>query len=188
MNYRSMNDMNAAVVRNLHRLPRDLDLIVGVSQSGFIAANLMGLTGNIQTTDLDSYIAGRITGPSGRPGPRKVLVLDDSIGNGAAMTAVRARIAAAGLPDKVIFAVVFGTRHDHPEADLVFEVVPQPHIFQWNFMHHVALERACVDIDGVLCHDPTEQQNDDGAAYLAFLAGARPLYGPTRTFWSSFSQ
>ena len=44
-----------------------------------------------------------------------------------------------------------------------------PRIFEWNVMHHHLLVSSCIDIDGVLCRDPTEAENDDGAAYERFL-------------------
>jgi orotate phosphoribosyltransferase len=37
---------------------------------------------------------------------------------------------------------------------------------------------SCVDIDGVLCPDPTPRQNDDGAGYLDFIANAPALHTP----------
>ncbi|RUU06821.1 phosphoribosyltransferase, partial [Mesorhizobium sp. M7A.T.Ca.TU.009.01.3.2] len=37
MHYRSISDMNDAIVRGLHRLPRDIDLVVGVPRSGVLA-------------------------------------------------------------------------------------------------------------------------------------------------------
>ncbi|TIT90581.1 MAG: phosphoribosyltransferase, partial [Mesorhizobium sp.] len=73
------------------------------------------------------------------------------------------------------YAAVFGLLSQHNETDIVFEVVPHPRMFQWNFMHHVFLEQCCVDIDGVLCLDPTADENDDGPAYEKFLTEARPL-------------
>jgi uncharacterized HAD superfamily protein len=48
-------------------------------------------------------------------------------------------------------------------------------------MHHGhLLKYCCVDIDGVLCLDPTDCQNDDGAAYEKFLEEAVPMLAPTR--------
>ena len=52
MHYRSISDMNDAIVRNLHRLPRDIDLVVGVPRSGILAATLLSLTANIPMADL----------------------------------------------------------------------------------------------------------------------------------------
>ncbi len=189
MNYRSIDDMNSTILANIHRLPRDLDLVVGVPRSGLLAANLLALMLNVRLTDLDSYVEGRvymsgITKASGMreatSDRRKVLVIDDSIFSGGAMTTARKRVEAAGLKDEVIFAAVYGLSQSQPPADLVFETVPGPRIFQWNFMHHESLEQSCVDIDGVLCHDPTQDENDDGPAYLKFMMEARPLYHVSR--------
>jgi uncharacterized HAD superfamily protein len=54
-----------------------------------------------------------------------------------------------------------------------------PRIFEWNLMHHSELQSACLDIDGVLCLNPTEEENDDGEKYLRFLREATPLWLPT---------
>lgn len=190
MQYRSIADMNATIARNLHRLPGDIDLVVGIPRSGMLAANLLSLTANIQMTDLDSFVAGKIfsSGITKRSTAlgrtmaemRRVLILDDSINGGSAMREARVKAAAAGIPrDRLIFAAVYGTYEGYEETDFVFEVVQQPRLFQWNFMHHKFLGQSCVDIDGVLCLDPTNEENDDGPGYLRFLAEAHPLYVPT---------
>ena len=191
MQYRSVTDMNATIARNLHRLPGDIDLVVGIPRSGILAANLVSLTANIQMTDLDSFVAGKvfssgITKRSAALGRsmsemRRILVIDDSINGGSAMREARVKAAASGIDrERLIFAAVYGSYERYEETDFVFEVVPQPRLFQWNLMHHKFLEQSCVDIDGVLCFDPSDDENDDGAAYLRFLADARPLHVPTR--------
>jgi uncharacterized HAD superfamily protein/adenine/guanine phosphoribosyltransferase-like PRPP-binding protein len=189
MHYRSISDMNDTIVSNLHRLPRDIDLVVGVPRSGVLAGTLVSLAANIPMTDLDSFLEGRVytSGITKRRAAldrkvadmRKVLVIDDSIAGGNAMRDARARIEAAGIEGDFIYAAVFGLEPKHPETDLVFEVVRHPRMFQWNFMHHKFLAQCCVDIDGVLCLDPTEAENDDGPAYEKFLSEARPLHAPT---------
>ena len=35
-------------------------------------------------------------------------------------------------------------------------------------LNHTTLEKACFDIDGVLCVDPADEQNDDGENYTDF--------------------
>jgi uncharacterized HAD superfamily protein len=42
-------------------------------------------------------------------------------------------------------------------------------------MNHQYLKHACVDIDRVLCTDPTHAENDDGENYIRFLENAKPL-------------
>ena len=46
-------------------------------------------------------------------------------------------------------------------------------------MHGGMIARSCVDIDGILCIDPTSRQNDDGPLYRRFLEEARPLLIPS---------
>lgn len=190
MHYRSISDMNDAIISNLHRLPRDIDLVVGIPRSGLLAANLLSLTANIPMTDLDSFVAGKAfsSGSTKRQSAlvreisdmKKVLVIDDSILSGTSMRNARTRVSASGTAAELIFSAVYGLPEARSDADFVFEALPPPRIFQWNFMHHGFLEQSCVDIDGVLCLDPTEAENDDGPAYEKFLSQARPLYGPTR--------
>lgn len=190
MNYRSLADLNDAIITNLHRLPRNIDLVVGIPRSGLLAANLLSLVSNIPLTDLDSFLEGRIYSSGatkrterldrGFEEMRRILVLDDSILYGGSMRNARARIAEAGVQGEILFAAVYGLKASHPEVDIIFEQVTHPRIFQWNFMHHSLLEQACVDIDGVLCLDPNQQENDDGEAYSRFLSEALPLHTTTR--------
>ncbi len=136
MHYRSISDMNDAIVSNLHRLPRDIDLVVGVPRSGILAATLVSLAANIPMTDLDSFIAGKIyySGITKRRAAldrqasdmRKILVIDDSVSGGNAMRDARNRIEAAGIKADFIFAAVFGLQPQHQETDVVLEVVPHP--------------------------------------------------------------
>lgn len=191
MNYRSLADLNDTIITNLYRLPRDIDLVVGIPRSGLLAANLLSLVSNIPLTDLDSFLQGRVysSGTSTKRTARldrdlgdmrRVLVLDDSIKSGEAARRARDQITAAGVQAEILYAAVYGLEAHHPDVDLIFERVPNPRIFQWNFMHHIVLEKACVDIDGVLCLDPTEQENDDGEAYRRFLSEAVPLHTTSR--------
>ena len=53
-------------------------------------------------------------------------------------------------------------------------------MFEWNYMHHWALEYCCMDIDGVICEDPSIFQNDDGVNYLQFIQNAPPKFIPTQ--------
>ncbi len=60
-------------------------------------------------------------------------------------------------------------------VDVVFQECPCPRAFQWNILTHPAiLPNACVDIDGVVCEDPSEEENDDGKNYIEFLNKAKP--------------
>jgi len=190
MNYRSVADLNDDVIAGLPLIPPDVDLVVGIPRSGLLAGTLVALALNIPVTDVEGFLAGRILS-SGRTrrrdlfqaDPRKarrVLVVDDSADTGQSIREARERLVSAFPEIPFSFCVVYGTSLRCDGVDITLKVVPQPRLFQWNVMHHNMLERCCVDIDGVLCIDPTQQENDDGENYLKFLLNASPLHTPTR--------
>ncbi|KKC27758.1 phosphoribosyltransferase family protein [Sphingomonas sp. SRS2] len=188
MEYRSFADLAASITRNSYRLPADVDLIVGIPRSGMLAANMMATHLNLPFVDLESYLAGlrpfvgrtvrdtmRVDG-SETPG--RVLVVDDSILSGTSMAEVRSRIEAERPGADVTYCAVYAVQEEHPEIDVWLELVQHPRIFQWNLMRHNRLADSCFDIDGVLCHDPADEDNDDGERYQQFLLNARPLLQP----------
>lgn len=192
MYYRSYADLASLVHASLPRLPRDVDLVVGVPRSGLVPAGMIALALNRPLADLDGFIAGRTLGngttrPVPGSGHRRfahALVVEDSLRSGGTLRRVREAVAAAGggPADKVTYLAAYGVPGGPVPggADIQLEDCPTPRVFQWNVMHHVVLESACLDIDGVLCRDPTEAENDDGPRYRHFLLGAEPLHLPTR--------
>jgi uncharacterized HAD superfamily protein len=188
INYRSVADLNAAILNGLHRVPKSVELVVGVPRSGLLAANLLALYLNCPLTDVDAYLAGRTfrAGPratQGIRGPRSnpplTLIFDDSINTGSQMINIRKEIEAAGRQEDVIYGAVYASPEARSMVDVFFETIPQPRIFQWNVLHSHVLADSCVDIDGVLCCDPLDHENDDGPAYEKFLLTAERKYFPT---------
>jgi len=189
MNYRSVADLNSDIKQWIPELPNDLDLIVGVPRSGLFVANLLGLYLNLPVTDVEGFCEGRIF----QAGPRldsaeisdlstghKVLVVDDSIYSGAQMKQVRSRLENA-LLHQIYYAAVYVSPQGHRYVDFWYEVVDLPRVFEWNVMHHGVLANSCVDIDGVLCRNPTKRENDDGENYRRFLTNVKPSTVPTKT-------
>lgn len=184
MNYRTIADLNNIILKRLYILPHDFDLIVGIPRSGMLPANLLALYLNKPYTDIDSFINGYIYGAGERSqffkegSQNKVLVVDDSITSGAAMEKAKAKLK--GLSDRFTFkyCVVYLEPGKENKVDYYFEGVPLPRYFQWNIFNHTILEKACFDIDGVLCMDPAPEQNDDGVKYIDFILNASPLYVP----------
>ncbi len=192
MHVRTIADMNAAIVKNLHRIPPDVDLVVGIPRSGLLSANMVALHLNLPLTDLDGFLEGRVFKTGKRPlrksaapsivdEPLNVLVIDDVVSVGTEMDRVR-QIVEHDLPDHhYCYLAVFGFPGRPGRADLILEEVPRPMVFEWSFLHSTALDRVCLDIDGILCVDPTPEQDDGGDGYRRFLDEALPLFLPTAT-------
>jgi uncharacterized HAD superfamily protein len=107
-----------------------------------------------------------------------VLVVDDSIASGSAMTECKETLKHLESKFDIKYCAIYVIPGKEKMVDYHFEVVPLPRYFQWNIMNHTTLEKACFDIDGVLCPDPLPEQNDDGEKYIDFILNAPPLFIP----------
>ncbi|MCC9601460.1 hypothetical protein LOC67_12965 [Stieleria sp. JC731] len=182
--------MNQVILSKLHTIPADVDLVVGIPRSGLIPASIIGLALNKPIADLAGFLENRrfASGTSRKADSRfpnsvyeskHVLVVDDSIGTGHSLANVKDRIKNSNIPDsiKITYAVAYAAPATKDQVDIAFEVVKMPRIFDWNIFH-VHAQDICFDIDGVLCHDPSVEQNDDGPKYREFLSNATPLIQP----------
>ena len=190
MNFRTYEDLAHIISNNLHKIPNDVDLVVGVPKSGLMAASMISLYLNLPLTDIDSLAEDKIftSGISKQRNnwisspaeARKILVVDDSSSTGLTFNQTKEKILKSKYSDKIVFLVVFVTDQTKELPDMYFDICPQPRMFEWNYMHHGLLENACVDIDGVLCRDPSNDENDDGEKYIDFISNVKPRVIPTR--------
>ena len=184
MNYRNITDLNNIILKKLSIIPRDFDLIVGVPRSGMLPANLLSLYLNRPYTDIHSFLNGHIYKAGARSQFfdisefKKILVVDDSIASGSAMVEVRESLKHLESKFDIKYCAVYIIAGKEKMVDYYFEIVPLPRYFQWNILNHTTLEKACFDIDGVLCADPLPEQNDDGPKYIDFILNAPPLFIP----------
>lgn len=187
--YVSFADLAAAIRRQLHLVPGTVDLIVGIPRSGMIPAYQIGLFLNRNVTDLDSFLLDRDLGHGSTRKPaltpdsphkaRHILLVDDSIASGASLKRALERMAATGFRGRLSTCAAIVAPSQRASVDVSFITMPQPRIFEWNAFHHACIENACFDLDGVLCVDPHERDNDDGPRYRQFLRTARPLFAPS---------
>ena len=201
MNFRSVAQLSDQVLAWSKRLPRDIDVVCGVPRSGLLVANLLALYRNLPLTDPLGLIEGRCTARgqyraprlqeltldgtnSGADDilavPRNVLVVDDSIRSGGTMALLRESIEQHGLPHRLQYGAMYACPEAISMVDFHGEVLDPPRVFEWNLFRNAFLSEACLDMDGVLCVDPDEAENDDGDRYERFLDEARPLFLPTK--------
>ncbi|WP_421682773.1 phosphoribosyltransferase [Stutzerimonas urumqiensis] len=189
MNYRSLKDLSHLSTQSASRIAPDVDLVVGIPRSGMLVASIIALKLNLPLTDLYAFLRNdELKKGSTRTykrndmtlpqQARKILLVDDSIASGKSMLEALERVRAV-YAGEVVTLVAFGETHNQQQVDICMEIVKQPRVFEWNIMHHHFMSEACLDIDGVLCEDPTADDNDDGVNYLKFLTRARPLYIPS---------
>jgi uncharacterized HAD superfamily protein len=182
LNYKTYAELFIDIKKNIHKLPQDIGLVVGVPRSGMIPAYMIGFVLNTTVCSLDEFLNGIEPSHGERPlqkNNENILIIDDSLWGGASNKKVKDKICSLNLINKKIFyAAVYVVPESKHLVDFALNILPGPRIFQWNYMNHEYIEQSCFDIDGVLCVDPTEEENDDGDKYRAFLRNAKPLYIP----------
>jgi orotate phosphoribosyltransferase len=191
MNYRSFSHLAENMRTWSTTLPRDIDLVVGVPRSGLLVANLIALYRDLPLADLDGLLEGNIlaTGPRcSRPldenslndRSRTILVVDDCVASGGAMREVMRKVEPLRERHEVLLGAAYYDPRAEVALDVAYEPLHMPYIFEWNLMHSWIVENGCLDMDGVLCHDPEPHEDDDGPLYERFLRETKPHMLPTR--------
>lgn len=190
MGFVSFAGLAEMIRENVHRVPGDVDLIVGIPRSGMIPAYMIGLYLNRVVVDLEGFLVDQPIGHGSTrpavavpPSPmqaRSILLVDDSALMGGSIRSAVKRLRDAVYTGRITECAAIVVPEATDKVDLYFSIMPLPRLFEWNAFHHVLVEGACFDMDGILCADPTEEENDDGERYRAFLGCARPHVRPTR--------
>ena len=190
-NYRSYHDLSLSVWKAIPNLSEDIDLIVGVPRSGMIPAMMLALYMNMQVTSLDMLLLGKVfsCGMYRMAGNamgelnqfKHILIIDDTYCSGRAMEKVHKQVQESvtmqSYKGKISYAAVYVTPGNEDKLDYAFEVCPLPRLFQWNIFNHSVNSQACFDIDGVVCRDPSPEENDDGVKYREFIRTVRHRTG-----------
>ena len=190
-NYRSYYDLSLSVWKAIPNLAEDIDLIVGVPRSGMIPAMMLALYMNTQATSLDMLLLGKVfscgmyrmnkNSDEGLSQFKHILIIDDTYCSGRAMEKVHKQVQESEIlqsyKGKISYASVYVTPGNEDKLDYAFEVCPLPRLFQWNIFNHSVNSQACFDIDGVVCRDPSPEENDDGVKYKEFIRTVRHRTG-----------
>ncbi|GHU72035.1 phosphoribosyltransferase [Clostridia bacterium] len=188
MEFVTVSDLEIDLIKNLQRIPRDIDLVVGIPRSGMLVASLISLQLNLPLADIDTYISGNYYTSGNTKNSKywvtefsqikKVLVVEDSVCNGYSILSVKRRLAQYERINHCYFAA-YVTPEKRDLVDIYLRIIEFPRLFEWNYMHNKLLKHACFDLDGVLCDNPSQDENDDGHKYLDFIKYAKLKFKPT---------
>jgi len=197
LHVRTIAELNGIIKRHLHKVSQGYDLVVGLPRSGLVPAGIVALHLNLPLVGLADLDAGKLAqrntnrwSPAhhrmaralGAGQPISVLVVDDTVNTGAAIRRFRADHAELFADGRFnfTFLAIFNSIHKPPEADITFEMVPPPRLFEWNLMHHTMSEGYLCDLDGVMCPDGPPENTNDGGLYERYILDAplkmRPTY------------
>lgn len=173
----------------IRKLPRalidNLCGVVGVPRSGMLPATMIANNLHLPLADSWSFAhinrfpeAGhRLT--INQSNHHTILVVDDSIYAGTSINRALDRLKETyqNYNLKFVSAVLYRCPEKAAEVDYYLRDVPKPRYFEWNLLQHPDLPTFMLDLDGVLCYDPTVY-DDDGPQYVNSLIHAEPLYLP----------
>ena len=166
------------------------DAVCGVPRSGLLPASYVALKRNLPMVALGDLIddpttaiaraALRDTNPRvhyGEPGGDRILVIDDAVGEQTVtIEEIRRKLKPSHL--HIEFAAVYRAS-ESSRVNHFFMTLPQPRMFEWNWLRHWGLQYAMCDMDGVLCEDwKGHLEQDEDERYVRHLTNAKPLYVP----------
>jgi len=191
MIYKTYDDLSDVIHKNLSILSSEkFDLIVGVPRSGMIPALMIAADLQISVCSMTDLLNNNTIQRLGRRiikdevtqphEAKKILIVEDSWGGGGKFIEL-VKSLPRSIQKKVSTLAIYSAETT-ANVDFAFELVPKPRLFEWNIYHHeVMLGNSCFDMDGVLCEDPTNDQNDDSYEYLKFIESAAPKWIPVYT-------
>ena len=187
MRYITINELNSTIRNNLHKIPHDVDFVIGIPRSGIIVASIISTLINVPLIDIDSFCSGAKPTGGHRLGTvqknntKKVLVIDDTSFSGRAIREAKQKLA--NYDYDFIYMVAYVDGHSDKDVDFWLEDVRNPAewglvFYEWNIFNHAPqwTTRFLYDIDGVVCVDPPSDHNTE--EYEKYIKDAIPLYIP----------
>lgn len=171
MNFRNYCQLSKDVANFCIQLPK-VDAVYGVPHTGSAVAVMVSNILHIPMVHLEN---GKpvISKPNTKGKISKLLVIDDSIGRGSAM---KRTLELLDTDAQVITAAVY---YDKKQCDYTYMHLPKPRFFEWNIMgYKMYLKDAALDIDGVLCPEPTVSEYEDPEGYRNSLKVLPVKYRP----------
>ncbi len=164
------------------------DAVCGIPRSGVLPATLIALKRNIRLVAWESLMLDqencinnaliRSNNPLlKKENGKKILVVDDSTSENG-VTLAWAKKCLVNCPLDVTYGVVYYAETKN-SSDLTYKLLPQPRLFEWNWLRNARIANVLFDCDGDLCEDWTrrlEQLNDP--EFLAHVTNAKPVHIP----------
>lgn len=186
MHFRSLSDLMQSITDTLPEIRESgpYDYIVGVPRSGVTpAANIAIMLGGVPYADLTSFVEG-VANDHKKTVPvapnSSVLLVDDTSSQGGAMEEAYDTLMRAHPTTKVTRYVVWSAPDTNPaHYDICSGVVQKPRMFEWNMWKIERLNTVAFDMDGVLCRDPTQHENDKGPKLIEYYKNAPAKFLPS---------
>lgn len=189
--YVSTRQLVATTLAMMRHFPPDISAVAGVPRSGTTPANIIACQLNVPTAELSKDGTLRFSANGHRPMRARsghLLVVDDTVYLGTQMGALRQRFhAGAMFAARPLFAAVYVTPETMRIPDYYGDVLPSPHLLEWNLFSSDALLRGRaidkslaggfgLDLDGLLCPNPSAADTASPEAFEKWARRAPPTH------------
>lgn len=195
MNYKSFADLSKDIKLNLHKIPKEVTLVVGIPRSGLLAANLISLYTNLPLTDIDSFIEGKVLCPSfqdsastERAFTGKILIVDDSVATGKAIIDAKQKLQPImnAASYELLFCCVYADPEKKHLVDIPLLLLNRPRVFEWNLFHNKIMENSGVNLPGILAVDANRYSLPDNIKHFKTLLNTVPYIIPKKSIGTVF--
>ena len=170
--------------------PAQYDLIVGVPRSGMLIASIIALKLGKGLTTPELFKEGKfwhsnqVKDRLAWEDVKHVLVVDDSVDKGRAMSAALDTFRSVGHDAIVTKAALIVHAKNSSMVDLYHKIIAHPRVYEWNILHRKIASYwghgvLAVDMDGVLCSDCPPGVDQDELRYVKWINSARPYLIPS---------
>jgi len=169
-----------ATKKLIPQLPAELSGIAGIPRSGMPPAALLAMwlhlpLYEVTKTGIRSIEKGSRGTEIKSHKDGLLLIVDDTVHSGESLQKIKNRTT------NCLYAVVFTTPNKRSIVDFFSELLPTPHLLEWNLFNSGILPEWAVDFDGVICEDCPTDGNDTpqtDETYRQWILAAKPKWTP----------
>ena len=176
--FRSYRDLVRDCKSWAQRLRGSISAVSGIPRSGIPVASILAQELHIPLVSIETLIHGDIS--HWRPSNSKslshshgpILLVDDSVSTGRTMRIVREKLKDCS---HILFGSLYIVEESEHLVDLKGFDIQKGHFFEWTLFRGTGATHFCIDFDGVLCHDWTDNEQEVPEQYSDHLKHADPL-------------
>lgn len=176
----TLQQLAADTTTLLTLLPNNITRVAGIARSGLQPATTIAMMLHVPMIIVrhhhndwieasNGWRLDKLNGESGM-----TLFVDDTTMTGNSIT--KTRKIAETIPGEKLHAAIYVNPLSLHKPDLWVRELSWPHLLEWNLFNSVVSDSMAVDFDGVLCHDCSREDDDDGERYIKFIENAIPKY------------
>lgn len=167
-----------ATKKLIPQLPTNISGIAGVPRSGMIPAACLATwlhlpLYEVTRTGIRSITNGSRAQEIKTDDSYPIVIIDDTVHSGESLQKIKNRTTNA------FYTAVFVTPDKQGTVDFFSELLPSPHLLEWNLFNSGIISQWALDFDGVICEDcpcdgkDTERTNE---IYRKWILSAKPKW------------